>query len=84
MGLLPNAIKAHKEEHCESSTYESNDIRIDADEEMSEVGFEDSDDESGPETTSLTPADMRKDVSNIIIGLKGMHMKYKVHFYQSY
>nr|XP_043632835.1 arginyl-tRNA--protein transferase 2-like [Erigeron canadensis] len=55
----------------------SNDIPIDADEEMSELAFEDSDDESEPETSSVIPAEMRKDVSNIVIGLKGMHLKYK-------
>ncbi|KAI3519798.1 hypothetical protein L1887_09014 [Cichorium endivia] len=55
----------------------SNDVRVDGDEEMSEVGFDDSDDDSGPETSSLTPVEMRQDVSNIVIGLKGMHLKYK-------
>ena len=73
-------IEDQIENENESFPDESNDMRIDADEEMSEVAFEDSDDESGPETTSLTPAELQKDVSNIVIGLKGMHLKYKVHF----
>lgn len=76
VGLLSNAIEDQIEEE-ESFPDESNDIPIDADEEMSELAFDYSDDESGPETTSLTPAEMRKDVSNIVIGLKGMHLKYK-------
>ncbi|PWA54997.1 Acyl-CoA N-acyltransferase [Artemisia annua] len=74
---LPNLIEDQIENENESFPDESNDMPIDADEEMSEVAFEDSDDESGPETTSLTPAELRKDVSNIVIGLKGMHLKYK-------
>ncbi|KAK1409345.1 hypothetical protein QVD17_35871 [Tagetes erecta] len=78
LALLPNTI----EDQIEQEDYESNDIRVDGDEEMSEGAFEDSedddDDESGgPEATSLMPADLRKDVSNIIIGLRGMHLKYK-------
>ena len=77
-------IEDQIENENESFPDESNDMRIDADEEMSEVAFEDSDDESGPEATSLTPAELRKDVSNIVIGLKGMHLKYKVHFYQNH
>ncbi|KAL8192890.1 hypothetical protein R6Q57_027338 [Mikania cordata] len=82
VSLLPDAL----EDQIEQEYYESNDIRIDGDEEMSECVFEDSDDDDeyvGPATTSLMPAEMRKDVSNIVIGLRGMHLKYKVHFYQS-
>ncbi|XP_076897137.1 arginyl-tRNA--protein transferase 1-like [Bidens hawaiensis] len=79
LDLLPIA----SEDQIEQEVYESNDIRVDGDEEMSEGAFEDSDydDEDdelvGPEFTSLTPAEMRKDVSNIIIGLRGMNLKYK-------
>ncbi|KAL4576161.1 hypothetical protein LXL04_012250 [Taraxacum kok-saghyz] len=71
--LLENEIEEEEEEGG------SNDVRIDGDEEMCEAGFGDdeSDEESGPESTSLTPVEMRKDVSNIVIGLKGMHLKYK-------
>nr|GEU78594.1 acyl-CoA N-acyltransferase [Tanacetum cinerariifolium] len=61
---------------------ESNDIRIDPHEEMSEIAFEDSGHSSGPETTSLMPAKMREDVSNIVIGLKGMHLKDKFDIHQ--
>ena len=56
MASLPNLIEDKIENENESFPDESNDLRIDADEEMSEVAFEDSDNESGPETTSLTPA----------------------------
>ncbi|KVI09921.1 arginyl-tRNA--protein transferase 2-like [Cynara cardunculus var. scolymus] len=73
----PHIIEDQTEQEEESFPEESNDIPIDADEEMSELAFEDSDDESGPETTSLSPAEMGKDVGNIVIGLKGMHLKYK-------
>ncbi|GKE15631.1 acyl-CoA N-acyltransferase, partial [Tanacetum coccineum] len=61
---------------------ELNDIRIDLDEEMSEIAFEDSGHSSGPETTSLMPAEMREDVSNIVIGLKRMHLKDKFDIHQ--
>ncbi|MFS8013074.1 putative arginyltransferase [Helianthus anomalus] len=74
--LLPDAVEDQIEQE-----YESNDIRVDGDEEMSEGAFEDSDDDDEslvlPESLSLTPAEMRKDVSNIVIGLRGMHLKYK-------
>ncbi|KAJ0661652.1 putative arginyltransferase [Helianthus annuus] len=33
------------------------------------------------ETASLIPAKMRKDASNIVIGLRGKHLKYKVLFF---
>ncbi|KAI3793213.1 hypothetical protein L1987_35828 [Smallanthus sonchifolius] len=75
--FLPNAI----EDQIEQEDFESNDVRIDGDEEMSEGAFEDSEDDDdelvGSETTSLVPAEMRKDVSNIVISLRGMHLKYK-------
>ncbi|KAM0023568.1 putative arginyltransferase [Helianthus debilis subsp. tardiflorus] len=74
--LLPDAIEDQIEQE-----YESNDIRADGDEEMSEGAFEDSDDDDEslvlPESLGLTPTEMRKDVSNIVIGLRGMHLKYK-------
>ncbi|KAJ0705262.1 putative arginyltransferase [Helianthus annuus] len=71
--LLPNASEDQIEE--EEEDYESNDVRVDEDQEM----FEDSDDDEsvGPETASLIPAKMRKDASNIVIGLRGKHLKYK-------
>ncbi|KAI3799972.1 hypothetical protein L1987_35278 [Smallanthus sonchifolius] len=74
--LLPNAI----EDQIEQEDLESNDIRVDGDEEMSEGAFEDSEDDDelvGSVTTSLVLAEMRKDVSNIVIGLRGMQLKYK-------
>nr|GEW00569.1 cysteine-rich RLK (receptor-like protein kinase) 8 [Tanacetum cinerariifolium] len=70
----PNLIEDQIENENEYFPDKSIDTRIDADEEMSEVAFEDSDD---LETTSLTPVELRKEVSNIVIGLKGMHLKYK-------
>ncbi|KAJ0914633.1 putative arginyltransferase [Helianthus annuus] len=66
LSLLPNASEDQIEEE-EEEDYESNDVRVDEDEEM----FEESDDDEsvGPETASLIPAKMRKDTSNIVIGL---------------
>ncbi|KAK9061045.1 hypothetical protein SSX86_018225 [Deinandra increscens subsp. villosa] len=76
MALLPPI-----EDQIEHEDYESNDIHVDGDEEMSEGAFEDSDDDDdesiGSETTTLIPSEKRKDVSNIVIGLRGMHLKYK-------
>ncbi|XP_071734410.1 arginyl-tRNA--protein transferase 1-like [Rutidosis leptorrhynchoides] len=76
LGSSPKAIE-NQIEQDDPFPDGSNDIRVDADEEMSELAYEDSDDESGPETSSLTPAEMRNDVSNVVIGLKGMNLKYK-------
>lgn len=69
--------RGEEEEEDERFGEGSNDVRMDGDEEMSEVAFDESDDDDG--TGSLTPVEMQKDVSNIVIGLKGMHLKYKVH-----
>ncbi|MFS7888551.1 putative arginyltransferase [Helianthus anomalus] len=68
LSLLPNTSEDQIEE--EEEDYESNDVRVDEDEEM----FEDSDDDEsvGPETASLIPSKMRKDTSNIVIGLRGV------------
>ncbi|KAI3734953.1 hypothetical protein L6452_14435 [Arctium lappa] len=72
-----HVFEEHMGQEDEPCPEESNDIPIDDDDEdMSEIDFEDSDDESGPETT--TPPEMRKeDIGNIVIGLKGMHLRYK-------
>ncbi|CAI9273732.1 unnamed protein product [Lactuca saligna] len=67
--------REEEEEENERFGEGSNDVRMDGDEEMSEVAFDESDDDDG--TGSLTPVEMEKDVSNIVIGLKGMHLKYK-------
>lgn len=57
---------------------ESNDVPFDEDEEMSEIDFEDSDDESGPETSVLASAEIEDaSVGNIMIGLKGSRLRYK-------
>lgn len=59
---------------------ESNDVPFDEDEEMSEIDFEDSDDESGPETSVLASAEIEDaSVGNIMIGLKGSRLRYKVN-----
>ncbi|KAM0026712.1 putative arginyltransferase [Helianthus debilis subsp. tardiflorus] len=76
LSLLPNASEDQIEEE---EDYESNDVRVDEDEEM----FEGSDDDElvGPETATLIPAKMRKDTNNIVIGFRVKHLKYKVLFF---
>ncbi|MFS8013069.1 putative arginyltransferase [Helianthus anomalus] len=76
--ILQNELSLLPEDQIEEEEedYESNDVRVDEGEEM----FEDSDDDDesvGTETASLIPAKMRKDASNIVIGLRGKHLKYK-------
>lgn len=63
-------IEDQREQQDETFSDESNDIRIHTGEEMSKLSFESTDDESGPE--------MQRYLGNIVIGLKGMHQKYKV------
>nr|GEZ24017.1 ribonuclease H-like domain-containing protein [Tanacetum cinerariifolium] len=75
--ILQRGYLIRNQQENEPFRDESNDIQIDPDEEMSEIAFEDSGHSSGPETTSLMPAEVREDVSNIVIGLKGMHLKDK-------
>ncbi|KAL7612025.1 hypothetical protein Lser_V15G08958 [Lactuca serriola] len=70
--------RGEEEEEDERFGEGSNDVRMDGDEEMSEVAFDESDESDDDDGTgSLTPVEMQKDVSNIVIGLKGMHLKYK-------
>jgi len=57
-----------------------NDMPIDDDDEMSELDFEDSDDESGSEPSVLTSVQMEDgSVGDILIGLKGSRVRYKVN-----
>jgi len=73
--LSENLMEVQHDDPCEE---ESNDVPIDEDEEMSEVDFEDSDDESAPETSGLTSAETEdRPVSDIMIGLKGSRLRYK-------
>lgn len=72
--LFENHTDLQNEDPCQE---ESNDVPIDEDEEMSELDFDDSEDESGPETTNLTLEIESGNVSNIMIGLKGTRLKYK-------
>lgn len=66
-------------QHDYSFQEESNDVPFDEDEEMSEVDSEDSNDESAPETSVLTlPEFEDASVGNVIIGLRGSRLKYKV------
>ncbi|XP_052199143.1 arginyl-tRNA--protein transferase 2-like isoform X1 [Diospyros lotus] len=55
-----------------------NDMPVDDDDEMSELDFEDSDDESGSEPSVLTSVQMEDgSVGDILIGLKGSRVRYK-------
>ncbi|KAI8009042.1 Arginyl-tRNA--protein transferase 1 [Camellia lanceoleosa] len=72
--VLENSIELQLDD---PSQEEANDIPIDEDEEMGELDFEDSDDDSGSESSGLIPVDVYGSVSNILIGLKGSHLRYK-------
>ncbi|KAF2319055.1 hypothetical protein GH714_012997 [Hevea brasiliensis] len=77
--LLPhaseNVIEMQHDDNCDEDT---NDILIDDSEEMIEAESESSDDESGPETSGQTLEN--NDVGDILIGLKGSRVRYKVTF----
>ncbi|KAF5931277.1 hypothetical protein HYC85_032150 [Camellia sinensis] len=72
--VLENSIELQLDD---PSQEEANDIPIDEDEEMGELDFEDSDDDSGSESSGLIPVDVYGSVSNILIGLKGSRLRYK-------
>lgn len=74
-GLFDNHMELQHDDSCQQ---ESNDDPIDEDEEMSELEFEDSDDEEDPEISCLTLLGTEdKHVNNIMIGFKGSRLRYK-------
>uniref|UniRef100_A0A2P2K3Q5 Arginyl-tRNA--protein transferase n=1 Tax=Rhizophora mucronata TaxID=61149 RepID=A0A2P2K3Q5_RHIMU len=67
--------------HSENDDEGLNDIPLDDDEEMMESEFESSDDELEAEASGQPSVTEGGDVCNILIGLKGAHVRYKVcHF----
>ncbi|CAA3014184.1 arginyl-tRNA-- transferase 2 isoform X1 [Olea europaea subsp. europaea] len=67
-----------EEQHDDPFQEGSNDIYFNNDEEMTELDSEDSDNESDSESSDPTTVESEDvDASNILIGLKGAHLKYK-------
>ncbi|GMY08203.1 arginyl-tRNA--protein transferase 2-like [Fagus crenata] len=65
-------------QHDDGIHQDSNDSFMGEDEEMIDHESESSDDESDPESSGLTSVDIEDgDISNILIGLKGSHFRYK-------
>ncbi|CAK9173567.1 unnamed protein product [Ilex paraguariensis] len=79
VSVAPSHLQDHMElEDDDSGQEESHGFPIDDDDEMAELDDEDSDYELGPETSCLTPLEIAGgDVGNILIGLKGSHLRYK-------
>lgn len=66
-------------QHDDDIHQDSNDSFMGEDEAMIDHESESSDDESDPESSGLTSVDIEDgDISNILIGLKGSHFRYKV------
>ncbi|XP_059627990.1 arginyl-tRNA--protein transferase 2-like isoform X2 [Cornus florida] len=75
----PDILGEHTDQHDDPGIEDSNDVFIDENEEMADTDSEDSDDESGLETNGLTSPEIEGgDVSNILIGLKGSRLRYKI------
>ncbi|GMY33329.1 arginyl-tRNA--protein transferase 2-like [Fagus crenata] len=65
-------------QHDDDIHQDSNDSFMGEDEVMIDHESESSDDESDPESSGLTSVDIEDgDISNILIGLKGSHFRYK-------
>ncbi|XP_057483579.1 arginyl-tRNA--protein transferase 2-like [Actinidia eriantha] len=77
--LALNTLENNMElQHDDLGQEDMNDILIDEDEEMAELDFEDSDDESGPESSGFTSVQLEDgSVSDTLIGLKGSRLRYK-------
>ncbi|KAL6980691.1 arginyltransferase, partial [Sarracenia purpurea var. burkii] len=62
-----------------------NDIPVDEDEEMAGLDFDDSDDQSDSESSGWTSMQEQDgNVGDILIGLKGSRLRYKVHLSRAY
>ncbi|KAL2549648.1 Arginyl-tRNA--protein transferase 1 [Forsythia ovata] len=67
-----------EEQHDDPFQEGSIDVYVNDDEEMTELDSEDSDDESDSESNGPTTVESEDvDASNILIGLKGAHLRYK-------
>lgn len=77
--LPPTILQNHMEEqHGNLFSECKNDMFVHEDEEMIEFDYEDSDDESDPETSSPSAGAEDGDVGNILIGLKSIRLRFKV------
>ncbi|KAF8397304.1 hypothetical protein HHK36_016217 [Tetracentron sinense] len=74
--VLENPVEL---QHHDPGQEDSSNILSDEDEDMMEPDFDDSEDDSGPETSPLASIDEIQDgdASNILIGLKGSHLRFK-------
>lgn len=68
-----------EQQHDDIRLEDSNDVPIEDDEEMIEIDSESSDDELDSETSGLGSAAVDDgDLTNILIGLRGSRLRYKV------
>lgn len=66
-------------QHDENGLEDSNDVLMGEDEQMIEIESESSDEELEPETTVLGSAAIDDgDVTNVLVGLRGSRLRYKV------
>ncbi|XP_057476086.1 arginyl-tRNA--protein transferase 2-like [Actinidia eriantha] len=74
-----NALKNNMElQHNDLGREDMNDILIDEDEEMVELDFEDSEDESHPESSGFPSVQLEDgSLSDTLIGLNGSRLRYK-------
>ncbi|XVE69400.1 hypothetical protein DITRI_Ditri09bG0149400 [Diplodiscus trichospermus] len=65
-------------QHDDIGVEDSNDVRMDDDEEMITIDSESSDDELDPETSGLVSAAIDDgDLTNVLIGLRGSRLRYR-------
>ncbi|RAL36928.1 unnamed protein product [Cuscuta campestris] len=79
--LPPSLLESNAEEQCDDQVPEgSNDVFVEADEEMAEFEFEDSDDDREDQSTSGTVSgDIEDgDVGGILVGLNGTLLRFEV------
>ncbi|CAI9091689.1 OLC1v1026777C3 [Oldenlandia corymbosa var. corymbosa] len=69
-----------EEQHDDLFHGGKNDVIIYRDEEMADFDSEESDDESDPEISN-SPSSQDGDVGNILIGMKSVRLRFKVHSY---
>lgn len=77
----PNASEQAMElQNDDISLEDSNDVHMHQNEEAADPEYESSDDESGGESSDLESVQMENaDIGNLLIGLKGTCLKYKVY-----
>lgn len=79
--VLDTYVEEQPDDHVPGG---SNDIFLHVDEEMAEYDSENSDDEEDTESSSNVSDDLEDgDVGNVLIGLTGVHLRYKVNSHRS-